>query len=267
VGWFRKAAEQGDAKAQGSLGSMYYQGRGVKQDDGQAVGWFRKAAEQGYAVAQFLLALTYENGRGVKQDDVQATAWYRKAAEQGYADAQKRLNRLQQKLACVGKAQTALFGVKLQCAGRDELMAAVKAAGAGVKQEDKNTWGDSYLSAGVLDGSSELYLGYTADDQFAVAEYTFPGFMDAGLVSKVRGMAQSKYGAPASSSGNVGLGPVSYRWRTKDGIEIEVRRGWPDTTTYLTFTYLEHYLAMKMEQQRQKQESERKKYNSQKSAF
>lgn len=115
---------------------------------------------------------------------------------------------MQQKLSCAGKAKTALFGVKLQCAGRDELMAAVKAAGAG-----------------VLDGSSELYLGYTADDQFAVAEYTFPGFMDAGLVSKVREMAQNKYGRPASSSGNVGLGPVSYRWRTKDGIGIEVHRG------------------------------------------
>jgi uncharacterized protein len=34
------------------LGWMYADGRGVTQDDGQAVSWFRKAAEQGDAVAQ-----------------------------------------------------------------------------------------------------------------------------------------------------------------------------------------------------------------------
>jgi len=73
------------------LGVMYAEGRGVTQDDAQAVNWHRKAAEQGYAMAQILLGIRYREGRGVPQDDVQAVDWYRKAAEQGYAPAQLNL--------------------------------------------------------------------------------------------------------------------------------------------------------------------------------
>jgi|GEM_PF-6043788 len=48
----RKAAEQGDAKAQNHLGMMYYTGMGMTQDYKQAEFWFRKAATQGDATAQ-----------------------------------------------------------------------------------------------------------------------------------------------------------------------------------------------------------------------
>ena len=48
----RKAAEQGDAEAQFSLGSCYDEGEGVRVDKSLAVKWCRKAAEQGLAVAK-----------------------------------------------------------------------------------------------------------------------------------------------------------------------------------------------------------------------
>ncbi|WP_143413494.1 tetratricopeptide repeat protein, partial [Haemophilus influenzae] len=89
--WFRKAAEQGDAQAQGGLGMMYERGLGVKQDDFKAVNWYRKAAEQGDADAQLNLGAMYAIGRGVKQDGVEAVKWFRKAAEQGNAKAQNGL--------------------------------------------------------------------------------------------------------------------------------------------------------------------------------
>jgi TPR repeat protein len=44
--WYRKAAEQGDARAQFNLGIMYAEGEGVPQDYAVAASWFRKAAEQ-----------------------------------------------------------------------------------------------------------------------------------------------------------------------------------------------------------------------------
>ena len=47
-----QAAEQGNATAQYNLGVMYDNGQGVRQDDAQAVQWYRKAAEQGHAKAQ-----------------------------------------------------------------------------------------------------------------------------------------------------------------------------------------------------------------------
>jgi TPR repeat protein len=40
-------AEQGDADAQTWVAMMYYEGKGVPQDDNRAFKWFTKAAEQG----------------------------------------------------------------------------------------------------------------------------------------------------------------------------------------------------------------------------
>lgn len=49
--WYRKAAEQGNAEAQYSLGDCYMAGIGVTKDATEAVKWFHKAAEQGNKIA------------------------------------------------------------------------------------------------------------------------------------------------------------------------------------------------------------------------
>ena len=67
-------ARQGIASAQFALGVMYFNGRGVPQDNVEAVTWFRRAAEQGDASAQFSLGLRYITGEGVPQDNVEALA-------------------------------------------------------------------------------------------------------------------------------------------------------------------------------------------------
>jgi TPR repeat protein len=86
-------AEQGDAKAQASLGLAYAVGYGVPQDSSKAVRWWRKAAEQRYAPAQFSLGEQYRVGNGVRRDDSECVRWWRRAAEQGYALAQYSLGR------------------------------------------------------------------------------------------------------------------------------------------------------------------------------
>ncbi len=90
VKWYRKAAEQGYAKAQYNLGSMYDMGLGVPQDYEEAVKWYRKAAEQGYAESQRRLGYAYERAK----DREEAAKWYQKAAEQGDYFAQLCLDRL-----------------------------------------------------------------------------------------------------------------------------------------------------------------------------
>ncbi len=62
---------------------MYYDGRGVPQDDAEAVRWYRKAAEQGLAQAQHNLGVMYANGQGVPQDYVLAHKWYNLSAARG----------------------------------------------------------------------------------------------------------------------------------------------------------------------------------------
>ena len=91
VKWYRKAAEQGIARAQYNLGNRYLRGEGVPEDDQEAVKWLRRAAEQGYARAQLNLGNRYGKGEGVAEDDREAVKWYRKAAEQGHASAQYNL--------------------------------------------------------------------------------------------------------------------------------------------------------------------------------
>ncbi|VEI56242.1 tetratricopeptide repeat protein [Haemophilus influenzae] len=77
-------AEQGNALAQMMLGVMYAKGRGVKQDDVEAVKWYRKAAEQGYADAQAMLGFSYLLGQsGVQVNKSLAKEWFGKACDNG----------------------------------------------------------------------------------------------------------------------------------------------------------------------------------------
>ena len=89
-------AEQGDARAQATLGIMYGNGDGVPQNDKIAVYWYAKAAEQGHAKAQYHLGLSYSYGQGVPQNDKTAVKWYAKAAAQGLAGAQNSLGGMYQ---------------------------------------------------------------------------------------------------------------------------------------------------------------------------
>jgi TPR repeat protein len=54
---------------------MYMIGQGVQQDVVGAIRWYRRAAEQGVAEAQNSLGWMYREGRGVPQDDAEAARW------------------------------------------------------------------------------------------------------------------------------------------------------------------------------------------------
>ena len=84
---FRRAAEQGNARAQSSLAAMYYNGAGVPKDYKKALHWYTQAAERGHAGAQYHLGLMYAQGEGAPKDYEKALYWYTKAAEQGHAAA------------------------------------------------------------------------------------------------------------------------------------------------------------------------------------
>jgi TPR repeat protein len=85
--WFTKAAEQGETKAQYSLGLMYSKGLGVPQNDKQAAIWYAKVANKGDVNTQFGLGLMYAEGRGVVQSYKQAFIWLSLAATGGNNNA------------------------------------------------------------------------------------------------------------------------------------------------------------------------------------
>ena len=87
----QRLANQGDVSAQILLGSMYYEGKGVRQDYAKSIEWYTKVANQGNSNAQAFLGAAYSGGKGVRQDYAKSIEWYTKAANQGNAGAQYNL--------------------------------------------------------------------------------------------------------------------------------------------------------------------------------
>jgi uncharacterized protein len=87
VKWYLLSAEQGNAKAQYSLGYCYGRGQGIEKDLSEAVKWYTLSAELGNANAQEALGDCYGRGLGVEQNFIDAVKWYRLSALQGNVNA------------------------------------------------------------------------------------------------------------------------------------------------------------------------------------
>jgi hypothetical protein len=70
---------------------LYRDGEGVPQDYAQAILWLRKAAEQGNAGAQWSLGGLYLDSKGVPRDYAEAYFWYdlAVAGEQNASDSKQ----------------------------------------------------------------------------------------------------------------------------------------------------------------------------------
>jgi len=91
VGYYRKAADQGNADGQFGLGSMYSTGEGVKKDLAAARHWISLAAEQGHKQAIGVMAQAHMSGQlGItekEQQSEEALRWIKRAAETDYLPA------------------------------------------------------------------------------------------------------------------------------------------------------------------------------------
>ena len=92
----KKWAEQGNVEYQIEVGSIYYEGEGVRQDLVLSRKMFQKAANQGDARGQAALGMLYEDGLGgLKRNLATAKEWYGKTCDQGSqygCDQYRRLN-------------------------------------------------------------------------------------------------------------------------------------------------------------------------------
>ena len=86
--WFKKAAEQKHINAYVNLGTAYLTGSIVKKDYAESFKWYLLAAQAGNRDAQYNIGWFYSNDRGVKQDTSKAIYWHKKAAEQNDATSQ-----------------------------------------------------------------------------------------------------------------------------------------------------------------------------------
>jgi TPR repeat protein len=92
--WYQRAARNGSAMAENSLGYLYDNGLGVTRDSKQAATWYLKAAQHHYPAAWFNAANCFEYGIGVTQNFAEAVHWYIKSAQSGDVEAQLKLANL-----------------------------------------------------------------------------------------------------------------------------------------------------------------------------
>ena len=84
---YLQAAEQGLVEAQYEIGMIYLQGLGTEQNFERAYFWMSKSADKGYVWAEYALGLIYDNGWGINRDVRRATKLFREAALKGDEDA------------------------------------------------------------------------------------------------------------------------------------------------------------------------------------
>ena len=128
-----------------------------------------------------------------------------------------------------------LFGLTLEEAERNDLRSAIQQAGARVVREVDAYPYDLYDPSGWMAGATEMTVGYTLEDQlFAVAEITFRSRNDTEQVRQIAEQVRDQLGPWQRVMGQRAEGAVEFEWR-RGAIQVLVHRGWPDTTTYLTY--------------------------------
>ena len=80
------AADLGNAMAQMTLANEYWTGKNLDQSDMMAFNWFRRAAENGEARAKFMVGYFYSKGIGVEMSQADAELWYSATGFLGDAD-------------------------------------------------------------------------------------------------------------------------------------------------------------------------------------
>lgn len=73
---YKTLAEQGNARAEAKIGTMYALGELGKRDMAEAIAHYDKAAEAGDGYAQFRLGRAFLHGVGVKKDAAEAEKWF-----------------------------------------------------------------------------------------------------------------------------------------------------------------------------------------------
>ncbi len=105
-----QSAENGDLRAQYTLGSLYYYGeeidikrdidykcgqlRPLQRDRWEAAKWFQKAAEQGHIYSQYRMGEIYESGIVREKNYEKSIEWFQKAASQGHEPSRQRMERV-----------------------------------------------------------------------------------------------------------------------------------------------------------------------------
>ena len=154
----------------------YYCGQnGVKEDRARAFELYQKAAAQGHAESQYSLGYMYANGDGVAKDAEKAFFWYCKAAAQGHEKAARMAKGLEGRIATERKNEQVLSRQEQDRLRREQLLERARQGGVGelCRLADKYYEGD-----GVEEDCEEAarLFRMAAEQGYAYAQYSL-GYM------------------------------------------------------------------------------------------
>jgi hypothetical protein len=97
--WWKKASAAGNTEAMYQIGHAYLFGNqaatSVADPDREAAVWFFQAASAGHVEAAYALGLLFIAGKGVVEDRAEAVRWFRQAAAKGHEEARKAIETTQ----------------------------------------------------------------------------------------------------------------------------------------------------------------------------
>jgi uncharacterized protein len=94
VDWYRKAAEDGEGRAQMKLASLLLQGQNATSNYGEVHRLCEKAASLKFSPGAYCMGQLYEQGLGVERDISKAAKWFSEAANMGLAIAAFRVGEM-----------------------------------------------------------------------------------------------------------------------------------------------------------------------------
>ncbi|MEI7608108.1 MAG: AAA family ATPase, partial [Rhodospirillaceae bacterium] len=165
AGFYAKAADQSDPRAQYKLGKMYENGEGVEQDLVKAVQLYYSAAQQGFSPASNALGRLFEAGEGIKADFSRAQDWYRCAVAQG------------KEFEVAGEAIGDIAKVSLSGDGPCIRMPELAEVWSKIAANNESRW----LKESVpMTGSADLISEMTANARTIFVKYVGAGITDYG---------------------------------------------------------------------------------------
>ncbi|WP_354624386.1 tetratricopeptide repeat protein [Psychromonas sp. MME2] len=251
--WYNSAAAQNHAQSLYQLGVIYEHGIHdqsgkfiLPKNKNKAAEYYLHASQLNYHLANARLAYFYEKGIVFPSDLHKAITLYQKTTEPW---AIQRLKDLQKSQQCFKNATTFLFDIAIACSQRDTIREKIKATGIRPINENDQDFVDLYFTGATISGTSQLAVTYTQHAQFAQAKYTYIGRDKPQLIAQLKNEFTEKYGIPDSFSTeqdsddingiDYSHGKISFVWLLHDNIELLINREWPDTTTYVTYSYVE----------------------------
>ncbi|MBN2225729.1 MAG: SEL1-like repeat protein [candidate division Zixibacteria bacterium] len=170
-----QAANGGDSDAECNLGAMYYKGRGVPQDNTEALRWFRASADKGNMFAQYDVGLMYDEGLGVPENDSEAAKWYTLAADQGDVYAQLNLGTLYYYGSGVPQSSTEAAKWYRLAADQGSSHANLSLgdlcySGDGLPQDYTEAFRRYWFAAGGGNAEAQYKLGHLYDDGLGVVQ-------------------------------------------------------------------------------------------------